>query len=631
MSAPVKPLVWVVDDSALERSRTVRALGDKFDFEQFGDGAEVIERIGTTEKRPDVVILDWVMPTVSGDEVCRYLRAHAETFDLPVILVTASRVETDDIVQGLSLGANDYVAKPFAPEELVARVATVLRAKDLREAASRERRRLHAIDRLGRALFEAGHNTARVLEELIASTVGVLADGCAITLLPGPLPPYAGAVHRRDSSAALLRGIADLADPTTYAFRDDADARETLPRHYHAYIERFGLRGLAILPFPIRGPVQGVITLTRDRMSQPFDADDLAAITTCIEYASLAVQNATRFHAEQAARAQLDAIVGHAPIGIVFADATGALTLANPAASRMIPGIAEGQQVESVPPLARAWGQDGEARHEVVLETGVLAVTCVSVTGDHAGRVFAIEDVSASHAMNADRERVAAFQEQMLGIVGHDLRNPLGAIMTSAEMLAMEHLDPAMLPRIAARIRSSGKRMTGIVNQLLDVTRARLGTGIPLSLGEVALVPVARGVVDELGIAYPNTKFELDAADVSGRWDGDRLGQVISNLGSNAAQYGSSAQPVRVTIRRTPTHAVIAVHNALKDRPIPPDQLATLFAPYRRGAGSAQAYRGGLGLGLYITSEIVRAHAGAITAASDETGTTFTVELPIQR
>ena len=648
-----KPLLWIVDDSPLERAAARHALASAYEFEEFVDGTEVLERLERTPTPPTLILLDWVMPNLSGDEVCRYVRQHERFRELPIILFTASRVETDDIVQGLSLGANDYVPKPFAPEELRARVHAVLRSKEHRDAASRERTRLAAINRLGRALFNASADVRKILDELVASLHGLVADGCAIILLPGELPPMTAAVHSGDPEAALLSSIATLADPGTFAFESSEEALERLPPLYHPYIKRFGLRGISILPFPIRTPVQGVVTLTRDGQSQPFDADDLATIETCIEYASLAVQNAVRFEAERVARAQLHAVLDHAPIGIVVADAAGFIELVNPSAAHLIDGIAKAKTVDAVfalgtwsttagvPILRTAWSFGGSAadvalRDQLVFTSPsgsrrVLAFTTVTrrEVDELAGTVTAIEDVTVQHAIASERERVAAFQEQMLGIVGHDLRNPLGAIVTGSEIIHEYARDMPQIQSVVKRIQSSSRRMASIVNQLLDVTRARLGGGIPLMTAKVSLGALVEAVLEEARAAFPKATFQLTASEVTGVWDADRLSQVFSNLVGNAVQYGDTSVPIHVTVSVEDSMAVVAVANALRDGPIPADRLAALFEPYQRGDGSSVAHRTGLGLGLYISHEIVTAHKGQIRAASGADGTVFTVLLPL--
>ncbi|HEX4453382.1 MAG TPA: response regulator [Kofleriaceae bacterium] len=641
-----KPLLWIVDDSPLERAMTRRTLEpDGYTFVELDDGVDVIDRIGAGAQLPDTLILDWVMPGMTGGDVCRYLRSRQETAGLPIIIVTASRVETDDVVQGLALGANDYVARPFAPEELRARVQTVVRDKQLRDAAAHERARLETVNQLGRALFHAGVNIQKIFDEALALLTSQLADGCGITLVPGELPPIAVAVHRREPAAAVLGGITAVADPAVYAFGSSAEALAQLPPIYHAYIQRFGLRALAILPFPVRGPIHGVVTLTRDGSSDPFDPDDIATLETCIEYVSLAVQSAVRFEAEREARSQLGAILEHAPIGILVCNREGVLELVNPAAAQMIPGSDAARSMRDVRELATFTDGNGDllpdwqlgavdrritrmvAKHSV---EKVLSVTTVLLRDgdDVRGSLTTIEDITVQHAITAERERVAMFQQQMLGIVGHDLRNPLNAISAALELIAMRAVGQQPIEVPVRRAQSSAARMTKLVSQLLDMTRARLGQGIPLLRTHAPLAPLIQAVVEELSIAHPDVRFAFEPSDVQATVDPDRVSQVMSNLLGNAVQYGDKAQPIIVTLGSNPEEIAISVRNAIRDRPIPTETLSSLFEPYHQGAREP-ASRAGLGLGLYIANEIVRAHRGTLSVSSTaEYGTVFTVSIP---
>ena len=619
--------IWLVDDSATNRAMTQKALGDGYAFEQFADGSELVERIGGGAALPDLVLLDWVMPGMTGGEACRFLRTHPSTQELPIIIVTASRIDVDDVVQGLSIGANDYVARPFAAEELRARVRAVLRSKELNDASLRERMRLAAINRLSRALFADGGSVQRVLDELAVALTTSICDGCAITLLPGDLPAAHASRHHADPTSAALSAIGTLADPAIHHFETTELALASLPPAYHAYVHRFGLRSLAILPFPMREPIQGVVTVTRDADKAPLDPDDIATIETCIDYASLAIQTVLKFEAERLARARLSAILAHAPIGIVVTDANDDVVMANPLAQELVGAdagaLATSLGVGSTPGVT--------VRAERVVGTRTLSLVAGPLrTNDvPVGTITTIEDVSAARAFAAERERVAQYQEQMLGIVGHDLRNPLSAILAGTEAIGIHAESIAAVKPLVGRISGSIRRMARIVDQLHDVTRARLGGGIPLALADTELGSVAQAVLEELQLATPSAKFELRTrGNLTGLWDGDRLGQVISNLMSNALQYGKPGTPVRVDLVGEPDRVTITVSNELRDAPIPADRLASMFEPYRRGQESAHR-PGGLGLGLYIVHELVSAHHGTITATSShETGTVLMVSLP---
>lgn len=636
--------VWIVDDSPMEATITQRALSDGYSYEMFRDGADLVERLGraSTSEQPDAVLLDWVMPGMSGDEVCRFLRTQPATKDLPIIIVTASRVETSDVVTGLALGANDYVSRPFAAEELRARVDSVIRARRSALLAARERRRLATINRLGRELFSAGTDIKHILEVLTDTLTESLCDGSSILLLPGELPEVFVSRHRGEARGEQLAAIAAVADPAVHAFATADDARRALPPAYHAYLERFGLRGLAILPFPILSPVQGVVTVTRDGGSEPFEPDDLAMIETCIEYAALGVQKALRFETERNARDQLNAVLENLPVGIIATGEGGAITVSNPAAKAMIAGLENARAISDVWSLAEWTTPDGAAidrddwglQSELVMRRGETSVTFAMTSvplrgsrGAHAGTVTVLQDVTRDRAATHEREQIARFTQRLLGIVGHDLRSPLGAFVAGVTMLEMKIEEQSVKP-VIRRLHSSARRMTRIVDQLLDVTRATLGAGIQLERRDADLLPLVQSVIEEVKAQKPDAEIKLvQSGGVTGRWDPERLAQVISNLVTNALYYGHQNAPVLVEIARSGDQAVIAVKNALRDKPVPPEVLAVLFDPHRRG-NEARHNAAGLGLGLYIVQQIVHAHRGVIVAHSDESGTEFRVTLP---
>jgi PAS domain S-box-containing protein len=238
--------------------------------------------------------------------------------------------------------------------------------------------------------------------------------------------------------------------------------------------------------------------------------------------------------------------------------------------------------------------------------------------------VSVIEDIDAEKKAAKEREDRIHLAEQFLGILGHDLRNPLHAITLAAGSLRRQAGGPS---RLAERILASAARIENMVAQLLDLTRARMGGGIVIERRSIVLDEVVANVVDELAHANPGREIRcLLGPTVRGDWDGERLGQVVSNLVANALQHGDPSSPVVVRLASKGSAAVLAVHNV--GPPIPDDRRAVLFEPYGRGSATERR-RQGLGLGLYIAKQIVLAHGGDITVASSaEEGTTFTVTLP---
>jgi PAS domain S-box-containing protein len=271
--------------------------------------------------------------------------------------------------------------------------------------------------------------------------------------------------------------------------------------------------------------------------------------------------------------------------------------------------------------------QRGDGTWAHVLDRGVLA-------RDAAGRpvrmIGSMMDITERHRALERLSEEARFRERFIGILGHDLRNPLNAISLTAR--AMRRRTPHSSPQqqLAQRIETSAARMGTMIADILDLTRARLSGGIPLNLAPANLATLCRQVVEELSAAWPERHIAFDVdGRADGVWDADRLAQVVSNLVGNALEHGAQDAPVMLRCEEQDTWLVLEVHNP--GAPIPSTQLATLFDPFRQ-AGTAREKgrrRGGLGLGLFIVREIVQAHGGSVHVSSSERdGTTFTVSLP---
>jgi signal transduction histidine kinase len=225
-------------------------------------------------------------------------------------------------------------------------------------------------------------------------------------------------------------------------------------------------------------------------------------------------------------------------------------------------------------------------------------------------------------------------KEMFLAILGHDLRTPLGAIMMSATGLLLSPGLGQPQQAAASRILTSGTRIKGMVNDLLDFTRTRLGAGIPLTFADTDVEEVGRHTVEELAAYHPGRDLRFEAeGSVCGSWDGARVGQALSNLVGNAVQHGSRDSPVAVVVRGTADEVTVSVHN--RGPAIPPTHLHQIFSPLKRigrGDDPPTDGSGSLGLGLFIANEIVRGHGGRIDVDSSDTGgTTFTVHLPRHR
>ncbi|MEO8179609.1 MAG: response regulator [Deltaproteobacteria bacterium] len=485
--APPSGRVWVVDDSRLQTERASRLLAEYYTVEPFLEGAALLERL-SEGAHPDLILLDWQMPGVSGLEVCQFLRERYDEVTLPILMLTAKGSKTD-FTDGLSAGANDYVAKPYDDAELLARVRGLVRTAQ-QARAMRER------------------------EEWFATT---------------------------------LRSIGDAVIAT------DAKGRITF---FNRAAERLtGWRSVDALGRPIE------------------------EVFTVIEEAT---GLSTRPIVERAFRSG------------EHADVPGQALL-----------------------LCKGGGQ-------LPIEDSVGPIG----VGGALGAVVVFRDASARKRAAAEAARRADFEEKLIGIVSHDLRNPLNAIALGTQVL----LNGAQLDERAVktmhRIQASVNSATRLVNDLLDFTQARLGSGIPVRRQSVELRGIVQQVLEELQPAYPERVVQsVGSGDVRGEWDPDRLAQAVMNLVSNALKYGEAGGIVTVRTQGEGDSVTMAVHNP--GLPIDAQLLPVLFEPLRRGSAQVDRAARSVGLGLYIVKHIIEAHGGSIDVKSTlAEGTTFSARLP---
>jgi two-component system sensor histidine kinase/response regulator len=217
------------------------------------------------------------------------------------------------------------------------------------------------------------------------------------------------------------------------------------------------------------------------------------------------------------------------------------------------------------------------------------------------------------------------FNETFVAAISHDLRSPLNTIVVATDLILRAPLDPGTR-QFAERVRSSGKRMTKMIDDLFDLARVRLGGGIPLDRQRVDLVALASSVVAESLATSPGRAIDVrQEGKTDGEWDARRVSQIVANLVGNALRHGAPEGPIEVIVTGDEARVSIAVHN---DGAIAPDVRDSLFDPFRRGEGRPTR-SDGLGLGLFIVQQLANAHGGSAEVESSEAlGTTFRVHFP---
>lgn len=320
--------------------------------------------------------------------------------------------------------------------------------------------------------------------------------------------------------------------------------------------------------------------------------------------------------------------------GFIEFDHGGRSVSANPAAAELLGMPREGIPGRDVRELLDLDGTGAAARavDEVLVERVPAQFTVASARGRrrwYECDLYATETGGSVTVRDITQRREAEqIRDLFVGVIGHDLRTPLGAIMLSARALLKREGASGRNARTAARIADSAARMSEMVSQLLDLTRIRLGAGMPLQRRPADLGEICREAVDEIEHAHPTRRIEREIwGDLAGVWDADRLAQVVSNLLDNALRHGDPEQLVRLRGWASgPGKVSLEIHN--RGEPIPPEIMPALFHPFRQSI-EERPERRSLGLGLFIAHTIVEAHGGRIEVESTrERGTHFTVHLP---
>ncbi|MFP2906359.1 ATP-binding protein [Pyxidicoccus sp. 3LFB2] len=675
--------VLVVDDSEAKRYLIAHALRlAGMEVHEVSTGHQALAAM---EQRPDVVVLDVRLPDLSGFEVCRRLKADPATAAIPVLYVSALLQDGDLERQLFDDGADGYIPQPIEPKHLVAQTWALVRMRRAEQARMQEREVARAErEQLVLALARAEDRVRRLADSGVVGLITWDMDG---TILDANDAFLGMLGYTRED---LERGRLDwrALTPSEWAEVDSQELQALQERGIgrmveKQYLHRDGSRvdvllGGAMLEEDRQRGVSLVVDVTARREAERRSARlmeelrlseqrlaDIQGTTAAFAHALTPseVANAVVAHGLRSLEAYAGAVCLLKDEALLVLSETGyvkeivrayqelPLTRRTPLTDAARTG--EAVWVESPEVLEQRWPEmrgllqeksrswaaiplkDGE---RVV---GVLGLSFASPRSFGPQERVHLEALCQLCAQALERarlyeeerlakeeaRRLTELEQQFLGVVSHDLRNPLQAISLAARTLQRaEQPSPEVLMRVAGRIAASADTMGRMVSDLLDFTRERLGGGVSLERTPSDMGVLCREVIDEFLLTHPtgNIRFESDEA-CPGVWDGGRMRQVVSNLLSNALRHARAGTAVQVRTRALPGEVEVSVTN--EGEAIPEDLLPVLFEPFRRGIPK---YRpaGSLGLGLFIVRRVVEGHAGRVEVTTGETGTTFTVRVP---
>lgn len=651
-----RPELWIVEDSPLQLAE-LRRLLVAYDQECFSSAEEMIERL-SRKRAPALVLMDLHLGGISGLEASRFLRTLYDEVTLPILILTTSTTP-GELTDALSAGANDFIAKPYVPAEVVARVRSLVRVgQQARTLAVREAWLESSLASISDAIL-LGDTTAGV----------TFMNGAAEVLTGWSVKDARG--RRLDEVARLFDG--DVRSPVENPGAVALAQGQTIRPPRDAFLLRpdgteVPVEGSAS---PIRAPsgeVAGVALVLRDQTSrrrQEHAREQLLvreqdALTKAREdgrrLQSLFDQLealASRLHESEE---RLRQVVEAAGVGLWDLDASAGAIRSDPRTVELLglPREAEvtldsalavipsGDRERVAAAVEAALRGEDEGRYRLEFRTGgrdgvpmrwveSRAQASFDAGGKGAHLAGAIMDITERKAAEASARIQSEFEQHLIGIVSHDLRNPLQAIQLAATLLVRREDADERTLRLGVRIQGAAERATRFVGDLLDFTQARIGGGLPVHVRRCDLHELTQAIVDEVEATHANRTVRfLHAGDGVGEWDPDRITQVIQNLLTNALKYSAAETAIDVSTWGDGEDVGISVHNL--GPPILDELRVRLFEPFQRGSFDADAKARSIGLGLYIVKKVVDAHGGTIEvhSAAGE-GTTFTVGLPRRR
>ena len=623
--------ILIADDRPDNVTLLVRYLEyEGYDQISARDGMETLEKV--RDEMPDLVLLDINMPLKDGFAVLSDIRSDPATSHIPVIILTAARLDPSDVQSGLNLGADDYVTKPFERHELMARIRTKLRVKETEDIIRRRNRELNLLPEIGKELSARTDikDLANILLKRTVETLGAI-QGNMLVLQNGNTPqqnyevslsPGEEDQHKLEISQGLIDHM--KAEPQGLVV-NNAMNNPLWQMHQNPFI------GSAVIaPLNGRHELLGLIILAHEQ-EYYFNLDHLLLLQAIASQAAIAIENARLYTDMAQEQKRLSVILQHAAEAILLFDEAGRLCLLNPAGEKLFTDFS----MHLNEPLPRDTGYEtflnllDEAHKSNISKVGEVTwldkrtfVALITPIED-GGEVAILHDVTHFK----DLEKV---KNEFIATASHDLKNPITTISGFSNLL--EQVGPLneQQHEFIKHIQSAATNMTELVQNMMSL--AQMDLEIQTNLTTVDM----KNLLEEMSIEFApqahkkEQELKFTPLPTPGPVHGDllQLRQLLRNLLGNAIKYTPTGGEIQLNAKVEKSQISINV----KDNGfgIPKTDLPFIFNRfYRVREGKASEVEGN-GLGLAIVKSIVEQHKGQISVESEvDQGTCFTLSLPL--
>ncbi|HNA87755.1 MAG TPA: response regulator [Anaerolineales bacterium] len=592
------------------------------------DGLEALNKV--RDELPDLVLLDVNMPNLDGFSVLEEVRSDPAISHIPVIILTAARLDPSDVQSGLNLGADDYVTKPFDRHELMARIRTKLRVKEAEDNIRRRNRELNLLPEIGKQL-SARMDIKELADILLKRTVETLGA------IQGNMLVLEGNKVKENYQATLMTsGMLNTLTPPEKLIQHIREIHQGLIIEDAVndplwQIDPSGvIRSALVIPLYGRHSLLGMIVLTHE-LENYFTTEHLLLLQAIASQASIAVENAQLYSEVVQEQKRLATILRHASEAILLFDAQGKLTLLNPSGEQLFVDF-DAQLKQSLP---AGHGYDafiqmlGEAHISQMVRSGEIVwpdqrtFTAFIAPIEDGGQVAILHDVSHFK----DLEQV---KNEFIATASHDLKNPLTSIGGFATLLGQAGPLNESQKEFVERIQHSVKNMTELVHNMMALVQTDLEATQKHEM--VNLCEILTEMTDDF---LPQAEEKLQAFKVTSpaepvfvQGDPLQLRQVFRNLIGNAIKY--TPQGGRIQVKAKVEAEQVLVHVEDNGYGIPAADLPFIFNRFYRVRSGKASEMEGNGLGLAIVKSVIEQHQGEITVESQYgEGTRFRFVLPL--
>jgi signal transduction histidine kinase/DNA-binding response OmpR family regulator len=590
------------------------------------DGLETLNKV--RDEIPDLVLLDVNMPHMDGFAVLEEIRNDPAIGHIPVIILTAARLDPADVQSGLNLGADDYVTKPFDRHELMARIRTKLRVKETEDVIRRRNRELNLLPEIGREL------SARTdISELIT----VLLHRCVETL--GAISGHVLIMNTGGEplKKSYTRLEIEIDFPKLDGFLDEiAEHRQGLVISDTQKVENWSpgqvnlLHSAVIVPLHGRKELLGILVLTHEQENY-FNMDHLLLLQAIASQAAIAIENAHLYSNAAQEQKRLSAVLQHAAEAILMFDEYGKLSLLNPAGEKLFTDF----KANINQPLPAGHGYDAlvqmleDARLSHIAKSGEVVwpdqrtFTALITPIEGGGQVAILHDVTRFK----DLDKV---KNEFIATASHDLKNPITTISGFSTLLAQTGSLNEQQQDFVDRIQYATQTMSELVQNMMAL--AQIDLDATQKHEPVELGALLADMVNEFTpqAAAREQTLHFNPLSVPARVSGDplQLKQLFRNLIGNAIKY--SPQGGRITLAVRAGIGTIQVDVQDTGYGIPAADLPFIFDRFYRVRSGMNSKIEGNGLGLAIVKSVIEQHDGQVNVQSEvDKGTCFSVSLPL--